>query len=73
MEMKPVESSSIKAIGHDGDTMHVTFKNGATYVYEGVKAHVFDGLHSAKSIGKHFAGMKMKGTKLAEKKKNGSR
>jgi len=69
MQMKPVTSSNIVAIGHDGDEMHVTFKSGGTYVFKGVNQKDAEGLMSAKSIGRHFAGMKIKGTKLAEKKK----
>lgn len=69
MKMNPVTSSHIEAIGHDGDEMRVKFKSGGTYVFKGVKADEFENFKSAKSIGKHFSGMKIKGTKLAEKKK----
>lgn len=69
MEMKPVQSLNIEAIGHEGDEMHVKFKNGGTYVFNGVKAEDFECLCCAKSVGRHFTGMGIKGTKLAEKKK----
>jgi hypothetical protein len=47
-------SSSVKAIGHHGDALHVTFTSGKTYVYPNVTAQQFDALRSAKSVGKHL-------------------
>lgn len=51
IEMKPVESSNIQAIGHDPDAseLHVTFKSGATYVYSDVDAKLHEIITNAAS------------------------
>lgn len=56
MEMQPVESSNIAAIGHDPDTneLHVEFKNGAKHSYADVPPERFQMLLNADSVGKHF-------------------
>lgn len=55
LTMQPVASSSISHIGHDGDTLHVTFKgSGKTYAYPGVSVNDFAALRTAKSVGKHL-------------------
>lgn len=38
MELKPVKSSNIEAVGHDPETqeLHVQFKGGAIYAYDSV-------------------------------------
>jgi KTSC domain len=64
MQMHPVKSSNIESIGHDGDTMHVRFKNGGTYSYTGVTAEGFRRLKEAPSVGKHLAKMNVSGKKL---------
>jgi hypothetical protein len=57
LEMVPVVSSSLSAVGHDGgaDELHVQFKNGSRYVYSGVSAEKHGALIAADSVGKHFA------------------
>ena len=57
MEMTPVESSNIEAVGYDGDssTLQVEFKNGGTYQYFDVPEHVFEGLRDAESVGGYLA------------------
>jgi hypothetical protein len=57
MEMKPVKSSNIDAIGHCHSTnsLHVKFKNGGTYVYSGVDAKAHAALAAAESIGAHLS------------------
>ena len=54
--MKPVESSTIEAIGYDPETrqMKVRFKSGGTYSYDGVPAHEHAKLMGAESHGSHF-------------------
>lgn len=47
----PVKSGSVEAIGHQGDTLAVTFKGGRTYHYHGVSAAKFADLQKAESIG----------------------
>lgn len=55
MEMKPVVSSNIKAIGYDPATrvMAVQFANG-TYHYDDVGQEQHDAFVAAESIGSHF-------------------
>ena len=60
IEMKPVESSQIAAIGHDPatNTLAVQFHGkegpGSVYHYENVSAEQHDTFVNAESIGKHF-------------------
>jgi hypothetical protein len=55
--MKPVKSSNVEAIGHNPHTLelHVRFKNGGHYVYQGVLPEHHLTLLQAESIGKHIA------------------
>lgn len=57
MELKPVKSSSVEAIGYDvmKQQLHVKFKKGGTYTYHDVPERVHDELIRAKSIGEHMA------------------
>ena len=52
-EMLAVESSSVEAVGYDGDAreLHVRFVGGGLYVYAGVEREVFDALMFAPSKG----------------------
>jgi hypothetical protein len=53
--MHKVKSTSVSHIGHDGDTLHVTFSgSGKTYAYPGVSQDQFQQLRIAQSIGKHL-------------------
>lgn len=56
MNLTPVESSNIAAIGHSPITLTLTvqFKNGTTYQYECVSASLFDQLIKADSVGSAF-------------------
>lgn len=56
MQMQPVQSSNIAAIGYDPATsdLLVEFHNGSTYRYYGVPANVFDDLQNAGSVGRYF-------------------
>lgn len=56
MNLQPVKSSAIAAIGHDEDTLdlHVKMVSGATYCYSGVTVEVADEFVSATSVGKHY-------------------
>ena len=55
-EMIPVTSSNINAVGYDfkEEVLHVQFKGGKTYIYEGVPRHIYDELMMAESVGKYF-------------------
>lgn len=68
MEMQPVKSSNIAAIGHEGDELRVEFKNGNTYRFPEVSREEFDALVSAESVGKAFnkAGFRGNGKKVVE-------
>lgn len=55
MERQSVKSSNIQSMGHDGDKLHVEFKGGKVFEYEGVSREQFDEMMGAKSIGSHFA------------------
>lgn len=56
VDMKPVESSNIRAIGHDPEfsLLVVEFKSGDFYEYSGVSADQFEALLKAESVGKHL-------------------
>lgn len=55
IEMKPVVSSNIAMIGHEGTTMRVQFTNGGVYDYSNVPTDVYEGVFNAKSVGSAFA------------------
>lgn len=56
IEMKPVESSWIAAVGHDPETdhLHVLLVNGKVYVHAGIAAAEHEALMAAESIGAHY-------------------
>lgn len=56
MQMIPVSSSAISAVGYDLNTMqmHIRFKQGKTYIFCRVPKNVFDGLLSASSKGRYY-------------------
>lgn len=56
VDLRPVVSSNINAIGHDPDKseLHVQFANGGHYVYSGVSAAQHQALMTADSIGSHL-------------------
>lgn len=57
MEMIPVTSSNIEAIGYDveSETLQVEFKNGSTYQYFDVPERVFEQLRDADSVGAYLS------------------
>lgn len=61
IELTPVESSQIAAIGHNPatNTLAIQFKGkgdkpGSIYHYDGVTAEQFEEFRGAESIGSHF-------------------
>lgn len=56
MNMKPVASSQVKAIGHDPatNTLRVEYASGGVYDYAGVDAEKHRALMAAPSIGSHL-------------------
>jgi hypothetical protein len=56
IEMVPVESSNITAIGWtETDGLLVEFRGGSRYQYPGVTADEFAAFHASESKGKHHA------------------
>lgn len=56
MEMIPVRSSAIRAVGYDQATrrMRITFEQGDGYDFCGVPLHIYEGLMSASSKGAYY-------------------
>lgn len=56
MDMKPVDSTNIKRVGHDPATnkMRVQFHSGATWEYDDVPEHHHTGIMGADSPGSYF-------------------
>lgn len=57
MEMIPVRSSAISAVGYDPSTgrMKIRFTSqGTIYDFCGVPQHIYDGLMNAASIGTYY-------------------
>lgn len=57
MEMIPVTSSNVEALGYDAGsgTLQVEFKNGSTYQYFDVPETVFQELRVAGSVGAYLS------------------
>jgi hypothetical protein len=55
MSMTPVSSSAIRAIGYDGSTLRVAFRNGGVYDHPGVPYSVYIGLMNASSKGSFYS------------------
>lgn len=56
MQMIPVSSSAMNAIGYDPQTrmMKIQFEQNETYDFCGVPQHIFDGLRNARSKGTYY-------------------
>ena len=56
IEMIPVTSSNVAAIGYDEEekVLRVAFNNGAEYEYDGVSVDTFEHLRDAGSVGGYF-------------------
>lgn len=54
MQMFPVASSSLSAIGYENGTLVVTFRDGRAYRYSGVPQSTADGLLKAASKGRYY-------------------
>ena len=57
MNLTPVNSSAIKALGHEGETLFVEYSSGI-YRMEGITAEQYEELLSAKSIGQAVNALK---------------
>jgi len=54
MRLIPVNSSAIRAVGHDGHTLSVEFHRSGVYHHAGVPYEVYAGLMAARSKGAHY-------------------
>lgn len=56
MEMKPVTSAAIKAVGYDPikQELHVEFQSGQTYIHHGVPPHEYHSFVGSGSLGRHY-------------------
>ncbi len=54
MQMIPVQSSNIKAAGHEGSTLRIQYGNGTEYDFKGVSAEVFNRFMESDSKGRFF-------------------
>jgi hypothetical protein len=56
VSMVPVKSTNIQSVGYhpDSSTLWVIFKDGAHYIYNGVKAPIYAAFLRAASKGKFF-------------------
>jgi len=56
MDMRPVASSNLSAVGYDEDNLklRVTFRSGKTWEYNGVERETYTALMNAGSIGSAF-------------------
>ena len=72
LKLAPIKSSNLSAVGYDAGKkeLHVQFKSGTTYVYEGVPEKVHTDLIAAQSPGGHFKSeVKDKGFKFRKVEK----
>jgi hypothetical protein len=54
MEMQPVKSSNVRAVGYDEEnkTLTVEFRSGGIYQYPGVPPEMYADLLAAESVGR---------------------
>ena len=55
MNMTPVNSSNLSAVGYENGILYIRFHGGQMYCYYGVPEFVYEELMSAPSHGKYFA------------------
>lgn len=56
MDMLPVSSDAISAVGYSNGTLYLTYvSSGKTYSYAGVPQATYEGLMAAESKGKYIA------------------
>lgn len=54
MQMIPVVSTNVRAVGYEGGNLYVSFNSGGTYRYSGVPIGVYRELMSASSKGRYL-------------------
>lgn len=55
MNLTPVSSSNLSAVGYESGTLYVSFHNGGYYSYNNVPEYVFHELLNAPSKGVYFS------------------
>lgn len=55
IQMVPVESSNIVAVGWSNGNLRVQFRSGGTYIYYDVPKEAFEELLGAESVGRYLA------------------
>lgn len=55
MQMIPVVSSNLQAVGYEDSKLFITFNSGATYVYLNVPEYEYKNLLAAPSKGQYHA------------------
>ena len=55
MDMIPVSSSNLRAVGYENGTLYVSFHSGGMYSYSGVPEAVYRSLMTAGSKVSYFA------------------
>ncbi len=68
MIMHEIASSHISHIGLDGNSLHVTYRGGKTYVYPDCTEEMFRDLMNSESKGKHLRTMGLKHSHTLEDK-----
>lgn len=53
MNREFVQSSNLRSVGYEDDTLEIAFRNGGIYQYFGVPEHIFHGLMRAPSKGRY--------------------
>ena len=54
MNMIPVDSSNLEAVGYESGTLYISFHHGGTYCYYDVPEYIYRDLMQADSHGKYF-------------------
>lgn len=60
MDMIPVVSSNLSAVGYESLTLYVRFNDGSLYSYDNIPVEVYQGLMNASSKG-HYLFTAIKG------------
>jgi hypothetical protein len=65
MEMQPVKSSNVKAVGYDEEnkTLQVEFRSGGIYQYASVQPEMYADLLAAESVGRFVSQVVRSGRK----------
>lgn len=62
VEMHPVSSGHIEAIGWEDDVMIVKFKGGPEYAYHGISFDTYESIKEAPNVGKALNSCGVKGS-----------